>query len=249
MLPKARAVKRVGTAITAALLVLLFASVAQADMGQARLQEDPPMQVTLGGYTIELIDYSFSGDQSTWVYAVTVDPANLTGHGLSHWTLGICADCYGLTIPSGLPGEYTTLVDAAYCGTGSDYNCQETTYTALFGWDPTLEICGLKFEDAADQLSPENPVTHIFSFTITGTHVELGTIQVGIKKGSGEEDEIVREIAGPVCGSNAVDVACFNASSQVADPVSPSASPLVPIVAGAGAALTAGVLWLRRRVR
>jgi hypothetical protein len=143
----------------------------------------------------------------TYKYAVTDIYSGPNDPALSHWTLGLELCANSLLNPSS--NSYTTPIDSAVCGAGGDYaNCVSTNYTVVTGNDPTTGVDGVKFEDAAQQLSFGQ--THLFHITVSG-ETDRGEIPVAIKAAGNEPDGT---ITGPICTPTAVTMAAPNVASS-----------------------------------
>lgn len=232
MRPKARLLKRLP--IAAALLIFLVVGVALAALST----------VTLDGYIFDLVSVDKSGDQSTWVYAVTVNSDSLPAQGLSHWTLAIDTSCYTIVFPTD-KSSYTTPTDSEF-GCGITYTCGTGIYDLVeHGADDTLGLSGIKFADpSVGQLDKENVVTHIFTFTLikTGTYYS-STTGVGVKAGTLTE---TGTISGPTCGPTVVELSSYSACSHPDDGAD-QMGLLLALLGLMSAVIPGGALVLRQR--
>jgi hypothetical protein len=188
---------------------------------------------TLGPYQFDLVSVEHDAvtNYDTFTYAVT---GVMPGNALSHWTLGIytCSDY--LITPSG--SSYTTINTITQCGDGTYPDCQIATYTLEYGFDPTLQVDGVKYNDP--QPAPvSNGITHVFEITVSDL-AYVGSVEVGAKYGTGET---VGTIDGPICGGGtAISLASNNASS--------AADFAMPLVVGFILLSLATVVVYRKRV-
>ena len=202
--------------------------------------------VLLKGYLIELVEYSIEGNQGTFTYAITADPATfeITDGGLSHWTLGIgTCDQNDIISPPESPPAYTTITDHPSCSNGT-YTCLEATYPQVeYGPDGTTGVNnGIKFGDANDeQLSTSNPGTHIFQITLDNV-TGVTDVEVGVKA-SGPQGAIGL-ITGPTCNTpSAVSLSTVQANQ----PDGGQDSSMVLFITVTLLTLSGLIGWLRRQ--
>lgn len=116
------------------------------------------------GVDIDHVDMQPVAAGYEWTYIVTGLAGN--NRGLSHWTLG-------------LPDE----VLAAYVD-GSGY-ANEATYNVELGYDPSLDMSGIKFEHVSGDELDAAGETHTFHFTVS-TAFGAAALNWGAKDGSPE---------------------------------------------------------------
>ncbi len=189
------------------------------------------------GYTIDLVEVTKNGNQSTWVYAVTAGES-VSSTDLSHWSLGI-GSCYEVVVP--FDGDTYTTPTGGY-GCGSFYTCTQGIYKvegeAGGGGVPTVP--GIKFEaedhDEFPPLGLSNQTTHVFTLTIQkegDQEFRIGDAYLDMK-GGGWIDQ--GEIDGPVCYPNPVTIASLEARGH------PEKWGIVGLVGG----VIAGIGWRKR---
>ena len=181
-------------------------------------------------YQVDLVSNEDNGDgTNTFTYAITgLNPPN----ALSHWTLGIETCLDSLVSPTG--SSYTTVTSIPQCG-NNPYDCEVSQYSVETGNDSTLNINGIKFQDASPQLTAGK--THVFQITVENVGV-VDLIEVGGKYAENEPTDFIN---GPVCGGQtAINLSSTTASNATANVLLPAVLLL------AGLAATSLVLWRRQ---